>query len=206
MYRGEKLILDVYKALRANDPLWQRSLLVVTYDEHGGFYDHVSPPHTAVKPDNFPVYPPVSPVGRFDFTQFGVRVPTILVSPWLDQGVISDVFDHTSILKFVSNQWGLGNYLGNRVASPATNTFAKYLRKTPRQVRKPPAIHVPDFLPPPSDEELSDYQEELIELGQVLATRLEDPEMRLALLKNLPDPTPVDRKRRSAPTFSRRIG
>ena len=201
VYRGEQLIQDVYKALRANDPLWQRSLLIVTYDEHGGFYDHVSPPHTAVKPDNFPVHPPVSPVGRFDFTQFGVRVPTILVSPWLDQGVLSDIFDHTSVLKFVSDQWGLGSYLGNRVASPATNTFAKYLRKAPRQVPKPPAIRVPDFLPPPSDEELTDYQEELIELGQVLATRLEDPAMRLALLTNLPDPTPVDRARRAVEQF-----
>lgn len=202
IYRGEQLIWDVYNAIRANDPLWQRTLLIVTYDEHGGFYDHVYPPTSAVKPDNFPVYPPVNPVSRFDFTQFGVRVPTVLISPWLDQGVISDTFDHTSILKFLCDKWSLGNYLGDRVASSKTNTFAKHLRKTPRPVPKPAKVHLPDYFPPPDQNEISEFQESLIEMGQVVASRIEDPAMRLSMLKAPLNPlTPSERARRAIEQF-----
>lgn len=202
VYRGEQLIQDIYRAIRASDALWQRCLLVVTYDEHGGFYDHVLPPTTAVRPDNEHVHPPVNPVDRFEFTQFGVRVPTILISPWLDQGVISDVFDHTGILKFICDKWGLGNYLGNRVASSQTNTFARYLRKTPRNVPKPTIkLRIPDALPPADQNEISEFQESLIQLGQVLAERIEDPVMRHEMLKPQLNPSPSDRARRAVEQF-----
>jgi phospholipase C len=70
---GEQLIHDVYYALR-NGPAWNQTLLIVTYDEHGGCYDHVPPPSGAVSPD--------TSVGEygFDFTRFGPRVPAVLVS------------------------------------------------------------------------------------------------------------------------------
>jgi phospholipase C len=68
----------VYNALRANDALWMSTLLVVLYDEHGRFYDHVSPP-AAVPPDDFQE--------EYSFDRFGVRVPAVLVSAWVDQGV-----------------------------------------------------------------------------------------------------------------------
>ncbi|MHC2385656.1 hypothetical protein ACVMFA_002216 [Bradyrhizobium liaoningense] len=200
VYRGEQLIQAVYDAIRANDPLWQRTLLIVTYDEHGGFYDHVFPP-PAVAPDNYPVVPPVSPPSRFTFQQLGVRVPTILISPWLDQGVLSETFDHTTILKFISEKWSLGNYLGNRVASNSSNSFSKYIRKSPRPVPKFSIPRLPDFLPAPDPNELTEYQESLIELGVVLASRIEDERVRLPLLKTPLDGTPQVRALRAIEQF-----
>ncbi len=103
---GEQLIHDVYEAVRSG-PGWAQTLLVVTYDEHGGCYDHVPPPSGATAPDNN--------AGEFgfDFTRFGVRVPTVLVSPLIRAGTVFRVpagsvpFDHTSILKTVEERWNL---------------------------------------------------------------------------------------------------
>src|ERR1700723_2474228 len=103
---GEQLIHDVYYALR-NGPGWNQTLLIITYDEHGGCYDHVPPPQGAVPPDNS--------VGEdgFDFKRFGPRVPTVLVSPLIAQGTVFRVaagampLDHTSILNTVETRWQL---------------------------------------------------------------------------------------------------
>jgi phospholipase C len=103
---GEKLIHDVYYALRGG-PGWNETLLFVTYDEHGGCYDHVPPPSGAVPPDDSP-----GEYG-FDFTRFGVRVPAVLVSPLIAAGTVFRVpagsmpLDHTSVLKTVETRWGL---------------------------------------------------------------------------------------------------
>lgn len=103
---GEQLIHDVYYALRKG-PAWNDTLLVITYDEHGGCYDHVPPPLTATPPDNS-----VGELG-FDFKRFGVRVPAVLVSPRIAAGTVFNVpagstpIDHTSILKTVETRWGL---------------------------------------------------------------------------------------------------
>jgi phospholipase C len=85
---GQDLVLAVYDALAAS-PDWERSLLVIVYDEHGGFYDHVPPPNAA---DDDP--------GMFG--RYGVRVPAIMVSPWVEpRSVSSTVFDHTSIIRSI---------------------------------------------------------------------------------------------------------
>jgi phospholipase C len=85
---GQDLVLAVYDAL-ASSPQWDRALLVIVYDEHGGFFDHVPPPAAA---DDDPA----------TFGRYGVRVPAILVSPWVEPGAVSStVFDHTSIIKTV---------------------------------------------------------------------------------------------------------
>jgi phospholipase C len=103
---GEQLIHDVYYALR-NGPSWNDTLLIITYDEHGGCYDHVPPPSGATPPDNS-----VGEYG-FDFTRFGPRVPTVLVSPLIAPGTVFRVpagavpLDHTSILKTVETRWNL---------------------------------------------------------------------------------------------------
>jgi phospholipase C len=184
VFRGEKLIWDVYNALRANDSLWQRSLLVITYDEHGGFYDHVEPP-AAVRPDKH------TDASGFKFDELGLRVPTILLSPWLDQGVLTDTFDHTSLLSFLIDKWGLANWLGDRVASPSTNTFAKYLRKTPRKTYNLlPKSNIPTLHATPESVELSENQKSLIELGHHLATQISDTNVRNALMTRPVVPTP----------------
>jgi phospholipase C len=101
---GEQLIHDVYYALR-NGPAWHQTLLVITYDEHGGCYDHIAPPSGAVPPDDS------KGEYGFDFTRFGVRVPTVLVSPLIEAGTVFRVpagampFDHTSILKTLQQRW-----------------------------------------------------------------------------------------------------
>jgi phospholipase C len=103
---GEQLIHDVYYALR-NGPNWNQTLLIITYDEHGGCYDHVPPPLGAVPPDDS-----AGEYG-FDFTRFGPRVPTVLVSPLIAAGTVFRVaanampLDHTSILKTVEKRWNL---------------------------------------------------------------------------------------------------
>jgi hypothetical protein len=80
--QGQALIKDVYETLRAS-PQWNELLLLITYDEHGGFYDHVPTPQTGVpNPDGILGPAPEN----FNFDRLGVRVPTIAVSPWINQG------------------------------------------------------------------------------------------------------------------------
>ncbi len=111
---GEKLIAQVYNALRAG-PGWRQTLLVITYDEHGGCYDHVPPPAAT---------PPGPPYGNgFTFNRFGVRVPTVIVSPFIAQHSIlhpagSAPFDHTSIIATLRRLFGLGSLTARDAAAP----------------------------------------------------------------------------------------
>ncbi|MBV8368295.1 MAG: hypothetical protein JO036_05100 [Candidatus Eremiobacteraeota bacterium] len=98
---GERLLLEVYQALRTS-AYWEKTLLIVTYDEHGGVYDHVFPPPAT--PPGLSVRPAV---GGFGFDRFGGRVPAIVVSPYAPpQSVLrppggAPPFDHTSLIKTV---------------------------------------------------------------------------------------------------------
>lgn len=86
---GQALVLDIYHALRSS-PAWERTALVVLYDEHGGLYDHVPPPPAD---DDDP-----------GFRRYGVRVPAFVVSPWVRRGSVAPrqpVLDHTSIIKTI---------------------------------------------------------------------------------------------------------
>jgi phospholipase C len=120
--QGEKLLYTVYDAVR-NSPDWDSTLLIVTFDEHGGCYDHVCPPSYpkckfAISPDGV-VIPPTHIGGSgFKFDRLGVRVPAIVVSPFTDRGTISNkVYDHTSVLSTVVNCFGLPKrQLGKRQA------------------------------------------------------------------------------------------
>jgi phospholipase C len=85
---GQELVLAIYHAL-ATGPHWEKTLLIIFYDEHGGFFDHVPPPEA---PDDNP--------GTFGC--YGVRVPALIVSPWVEPGSVSHtVFDHTTIIKTI---------------------------------------------------------------------------------------------------------
>ena len=116
---AEQFLKEIYQTL-VDSPVWEKTLLIITFDEHGGCYDHVAPPANAVQPDEY-----VANNG-FDFTRYGVRVPTVLVSPYIKKGTIHRVpepdnyqpgtgeqplleptpFDHTSILRTVEMRFG----------------------------------------------------------------------------------------------------
>jgi phospholipase C len=110
---GDKLIADVYAALR-NGKDWESTLLIITYDEHGGYFDHVPPP--AVEPPDDAVSPNPYMLSQhgfnkgnyvFDFTRLGFRVPAVLVSPWIKAGTIDKTeYRHTSILRFIGDLLG----------------------------------------------------------------------------------------------------
>ena len=103
--RGEALLKKVYEAIR-NSPHWENSVLIVTYDEHGGFYDHVAPPRTVAPGD--PLTDPENNRYNFDFRQLGVRVPALVISPLIPRGIIDHtVYDHTSALATVEHIFGL---------------------------------------------------------------------------------------------------
>src|SRR4051794_856211 len=82
---GQAFVLDLYEALRRS-PAWDATLLVIVYDEHGGFYDHVAPP--AIQDDS-------------GYATLGVRVPALIVGPRVGQGVCHEVFDHTTLIKTI---------------------------------------------------------------------------------------------------------
>ncbi|WP_162625584.1 alkaline phosphatase family protein [Mycolicibacterium llatzerense] len=102
--RGEKLVKAVYEAIRISTH-WHTSLLIVMFDEHGGFYDHVPPP--AADPPGDTINPSYNTKG-FKFDRFGVRVPALVISPWIRRGVIDHTkYDHTSMLATVERLFGM---------------------------------------------------------------------------------------------------
>ncbi|KAH7837996.1 hypothetical protein Vadar_020700 [Vaccinium darrowii] len=174
---GQKFVKEVYETLRSS-PQWKEMALLITYDEHGGFYDHVPTPVSGVpNPDGIvgpdPFY--------FGFNRLGVRVPTILISPWVDKGTVihepsgptpDSQFEHSSVPATVKKLFNLkSNFLTKRDAW--AGTFEKYfkLRTTPRD-------DCPETLPevkvslrphgPKEDEKLSEFQVEMIQLASQL--------------------------------------
>ena len=113
---GEEFLKKVYNAVRSS-PQWNSTLLLVTYDEHGGFYDHVSPPVGVPIPDDSKldrVY------GDFKFDRLGVRVPTLFISPLVPKGgvfrsgVPNRFLEHSSISATLKNLFGLKGFLTKR--------------------------------------------------------------------------------------------
>lgn len=96
---GQRFVARVIKAL-AESPQWSRSALFLTYDEHGGLYDHVPPPKACPPDETAPILGSNDSAGNFD--EYGVRVPFIVVSPYAKRHHVSHtIYDHTSILRFV---------------------------------------------------------------------------------------------------------
>ncbi|MES2639503.1 MAG: alkaline phosphatase family protein [Myxococcota bacterium] len=89
---GQAFVRDIYQSLRAHPSIWEHCLFVVTYDEHGGWYDHVIPPRA-----------PWARTGSERWRdRLGGRVPTFLVSPWVRAGALHDTLDHTSLLAWLA--------------------------------------------------------------------------------------------------------
>jgi phospholipase C len=120
---GELFIATIYQAIKKNAELWKSTALLIVYDEHGGIYDHVSPP--ACLPDGFVASSNDTGTGQeFKFDRLGVRVPAILVSPWISKGTVVDgrVFEHASIPATVTEHF-LGSYDNRSPREKAAETF-----------------------------------------------------------------------------------
>jgi phospholipase C len=143
---GEVLLADIYNALRGNEALWASTLLIVLYDEHGGFFDHVAPPPTIAPDGN---------TKNFAFDQLGIRVPAILISPWVNADVFSGSLDHTSVLRYLTAKWGLGP-LGERVAR--ANSFAGAVGRASARSDCPVSIERPPARPNDLDAPLNAHQ------------------------------------------------
>jgi phospholipase C len=146
---GEQLISDVYAALTKSNA-WQSSLLFIVYDEHGGFYDQMPPP-ASKPPGDAPLnvdkakFPPSPP---FAFDQYGIRVPAVVVSPWIKPGTVTHgLYDHTSIIRTVYDVFGLPGQLTNRDA--AATSFNPLLQSTVQMTAAPelPKVFIPGPAP-----------------------------------------------------------
>jgi phospholipase C len=92
---GQAFVSSIYKMLTANEAQWSKTLLIITYDEHGSFYDHVAPPK--VMEDERP-----------EFQQLGFRVPALIVGPYVKKNHVSHVqYDHVSFLSTITRRLGL---------------------------------------------------------------------------------------------------
>ncbi len=138
---GEALIQEVYTALRSNPDVWQKTMLLIVYDEHGGLFDHVTPPACQNPDGQNSADPP------FDFTRLGIRVPAVMVSPYIKAGTVigsadNTFYDHSSIIatarKLFLPDWQ-NTFLTNRDKNAATFDHVLNLA-TPDNI--PGAAHV----------------------------------------------------------------
>ncbi|KAD4982591.1 hypothetical protein E3N88_19262 [Mikania micrantha] len=171
---GQKFVKEVYEALRSS-PQWNEILFLVVYDEHGGFYDHVPTPIVDVpSPDGIVGPEPYN----FKFDRLGVRVPAILISPWIERGTVlhgpsgpfpTSQYEHSSIAATVKKIFNLKEFLTKR--DEWAGTFEGILSRTT------PRPDCPETLPEPNqmrqdeaneEAKLTELQEELVQLGAVL--------------------------------------
>ena len=124
--RADRFVASIYEALRAKPDLFEETLLVVTWDEHGGTYDHVPP---------IPTIPPDDGLSRgFDFKTSGVRVPTIVVSPWIARHTVdSTQYDHTSIPKTLRTRFAASATKLNSREDAASDFLGTLTEPSPRR-------------------------------------------------------------------------
>jgi phospholipase C len=143
---GEEFIEKVVRAVM-HSPKWDRTALFITYDEHGGYYDHVPPPR-AIAPDSTPVITSSDdesggvPLVSGAFNRYGFRVPLFVISPWAKAGYVSQIVqDHTSIDAFIERKWNLpAMTYRDANAHPMTDYFdftAPAFRDPPRLASAP---------------------------------------------------------------------
>jgi phospholipase C len=138
MQVGQKFVAEVISHL-AKSPSWSRSALFLTYDEHGGLYDHVPPPPACAPDKNVPEIEPTDPGGGFD--QLGFRVPMIVVSPWAKAHYVGHrTYDHTSIVRFIQARFRIPALTGRDANAEAPwdlFDFTKAAHATPPKIELP---------------------------------------------------------------------
>ena len=167
--QGELLMKTVYETLRAS-PAWNKTALIITYDEHGGFYDHVSPPTVGVPaPDSRASYPDKN----FKFDRLGVRIPTVVVSPWIKKGTVvsapnttegdhkpfdTSEFDLTSIISTVRHMFSPLTANKSTVVLPLTqrDAWSGHFEGRLLQLSEPREDCVMTLPPVPTDEDMVD--------------------------------------------------
>ncbi|XP_009621181.1 non-specific phospholipase C4-like [Nicotiana tomentosiformis] len=175
VFEGQKFVKEVYEALRSS-PQWNEMLFIIIYDEHGGFFDHVPTPVTGVpSPDG--IVGTTAPY-NFQFDRLGVRVPAIMISPWIERGTVlhkpsgpyaTSEFEHSSIPATVKKIFNLDEFLTKRDAW--AGTFETVItRSTPR-------TDCPETLPEPvrmreaeaqEEAKLTEFQAEMVQMSAVL--------------------------------------
>ncbi len=130
--KGESFVKSVYESIRAS-PQWNQTLMLLVYDEHGGFYDHVVPPTDIPTPDDSEIQADPESFGDdFKFDRLGVRVPAIFISPWVPKGKVfrskikNRYLEHSSVLSVLKRNFGLTRFMTRRDAwatsfHPVTN-------------------------------------------------------------------------------------
>lgn len=171
---GQKLVKDIYEALR-NSPQWNEILFLVVYDEHGGFYDHVQTPTGVPSPDDI-----IGPAPyNFNFDRLGVRVPAIMISPWIERGTVlhgpsgplaSSEFEHSSIPATVKKIFNLNKFLTKRDAW--AGTFENVINRSSPRTDCPATLSEPVKMrefDAKEDSKLNDFQEDLIKTAASLS-------------------------------------
>lgn len=144
---GEELIRSVYNTLRAS-PQWDQSLLILTFDESGGFHDHVPPP-LAPPPDNH-TYTETTPAGEsytFSFNRLGGRIPTLLISPWVGKARVEQQgrnaegkvvsYSASSILRTLGYLWDFDPFNPRVEHSPSFTHLIQDSKRTDTPVSLP---------------------------------------------------------------------
>jgi phospholipase C len=127
---GDRFIGSIYNAIRRNEKLWQKTALLIVYDEHGGLFDHVPPPPCT--PGGYDSDPAETGGTTFKFDRLGVRVPAVLVSPWIPRGTVvpsTRVFEHASIPATVT-EFFIGPYSDRTEREKLAETFLDLLSLT----------------------------------------------------------------------------
>ncbi|KJE90470.1 phosphoesterase [Capsaspora owczarzaki ATCC 30864] len=179
---GEKLMKRIYEALR-NSAIWNETLFIITYDEHGGFYDHFPTPLEGIpNPDGI-----ISTNPAFNFTRLGVRVPFVAISPWIPKGMLvknpvnATYFEHSSLPATLKKWFNLPNFLTKRDAWATDYTdITSYLSEPrtdcPTTLPSPPVLESFHGRPITGLNKLSHLQEEFIRLAAFMHGETVDTE------------------------------
>jgi phospholipase C len=200
--KGEDLVKRVYEALRNSARYWKETMFVITFDEHGGFYDHQSPPKTVPTGDDSKY---ANDNYSFLFDRLGVRVPALVISAYTAKGTIignspddpATVFDHSSVLATVEKRFGLKpltardkaantlevalNLDAPRLLSTEAPTLLRELApdKAVSRALQPPPVFAADPRAP-----LSANQKTMAALALACELRIQPAKYRAALISN----------------------